>query len=158
MLKRTLICTILALGVLAPAAAAAPPTSETISFAWQIDSFPSHAPYEGTATGSFSASGSFTDSGTMAVSYHLGAVPSPSVGVLHTKRTLIGQLGTITLRCNQLASDFSNPAAVPNSGHCTVIDATGAYAGIHGEGTITGVGDLAASPATLTDTLVLSEH
>jgi hypothetical protein len=94
----------------------------------------------------------------MAVSYHLGAVPSPSVGVLHTKRTLIGQLGTITLRCNQLASDFSNPAAVPNSGHCTVIDATGAYAGIHGEGTITGVGDLAASPATLTDTLVLSEH
>ena len=146
------------LGAFAPAAVAAPATSEAITFNWQIDSFPSHAPYDGTASGSFSASGTFTDSGSMSVAYHLGAVASPTVGVLHTERTLIGEAGTITLRCNQLATDFSNPAAVPNSGNCTVIEGTGAYAGLHGEGKITGVFNLSTLPATATDMLQLEIH
>lgn len=74
-----------------------------------------------------------------------------AVAVLQSERTLVGQPVTITPRCNQRASDFSNPAAVAKGGDCTVGDATGACAGLHSDGTITGVGELATAPYTPTE-------
>ena len=157
MLKRSLIvASIGALAIVVGAGGAAASTSESISSNWQVASVPASAPYVSTGTGTFSASGVFADAGALSLSLHFAAVPSPTVGVLHSDRTLTGQFGTITLRCNQIASDFSNPTAVPNTGNCTVIDGTGAYSGLHGHGTITGAGNLATLPFVLSDVLQLS--
>lgn len=157
MLKRRLIAVLVtALAISAQAGAAAASTKETITSSWQVESIPATAPYVATGTGTFSASGVFTDVGVMSLALHFSAVPSPAVGVLHSDRTLTGEFGTITLRCNQIASDFSNPAVVPNTGNCTVIDGTGSYSALHGHGTLTGVGNLAGLPFVLSDVLQLS--
>lgn len=82
-----------------------------------------------------------------------GALPAPSTGALQTELTLVGESGDIFLRCTQIAKDFTNVAAVPDTGSCGVIDGTGLYAGLHGHGTVTGGTNLLT--ATVTETIAL---
>ena len=51
------------------------------------------------------------------------------------------------------AKNFTNLSDVPDTGTCAVLSATGAYAGLHGSGKLTGSANFIA--ATLTDTLLL---
>jgi hypothetical protein len=153
----TLLAVSVAFGVSAPVAAAGAAPAETITMNWQTP-YVTSAPYVGTGTGTFSASGpSINDSGSLTVPFNLGASPSPSVLSIHSDRTLTGTLGTITLHCNEIAHNFTNPAAVPLTGNCTVTGGSGAYAGLHGHGTMTGSGDTSdPTTAFVTEALQLS--
>jgi hypothetical protein len=81
--------------------------------------------------------------------------------VLQTLRTLTSSEGngTVTLRCTEhaTAADLSLYPNVPGSGSCAILNATGAYAALHGSGMIAAT--LAWAPsgisATLTDTVGL---
>jgi hypothetical protein len=148
-------CGVLSLAVAAVPAAAQSLDSATIATTFQVTSIGTGGtPISGTGTGTFSISGPVSDSGTAELQLIFGALPAPSTGVLQSSRTLSGQEGTITLRCTQIAKNFSNPSAVPYTGSCTVIGGTGAYAGLHAHGTLTGVADL--TTLVLSDILELS--
>jgi hypothetical protein len=139
----------------ATTANAQPPTQETITTTLSFPTFPSHAPFSGTYTGSFtaySASGDVLDSGTVSAQARFGALPSPSTGELETDRSLIGSSGTLELRCSEIAKAVSGSYV---TGSCVVRDATGVYSGRAASGKLIGTVDLGASPPTLTDTLAL---
>jgi hypothetical protein len=128
---------------------------------WQTP-YVNNAPWVGTGSGTFSASGSsINDSGSLSVPFHLGGTPSHSNSAqsVHSDRTLTGTHGKITLHCNEIAHKFANtnPAAIPLTGNCTVIGDSGAYAGLVGQGTLTGSADLSGpTTAFLTEVLQLS--
>ncbi len=124
---------------------------QTITTTLYFPSFPSSAPYKATYSGTFTTSTG--DSGTVSADAILGAVPSPSVGVLNTTQTLTGAQGTLVLRCTQIVKDLSNPSAAPSSGNCAILSGTGAYAGAHGSGKVAGSTDFNANPVTVTDTI-----
>jgi hypothetical protein len=130
---------------------------ETITTVLSFPSFPTAAPFVGTYSGMFtaSASGVAFDSGTVTAEALFGAVPAPSTGVLQTNRTLTSSEGTLRLRCAQIAKAFSDPSAVPDTGTCAGLSATGVYAGLRGSRKLSGVVDFTATPPTLTDVLVL---
>jgi hypothetical protein len=147
---------IILLFVFAGAAEARQSGSETITTTMLFPSFPSTAPFVGTYSGTFSASGTVSDTGTVTVQARFGAVPSPATGVLQTVRTLSGGNGTLTLRCNQrIFPPNQSTTVVSNTGSCAVLEATGAYAGLRGSGSLTGTTDFGATPVTIQDTLVL---
>ena len=139
----------------AGAANAQPSGSETITTTLFFPSFPSKAPFVGTYSGTFSASGTVSDAGTVTAQARFGAVPSPATGVLQTVRTLRGGNGTLTLRCTQRTPPNQATTVVSNTGSCVVLEATGAYAGLRGSGSLTGTTDFGATPVTIQDTLVL---
>jgi hypothetical protein len=142
--------------VLAAAASARPAGTETITTTLLFPTFPSSAPFVGTYSGTFSASGTTSDTGTVTAQTLFGAVPSPVIGVLQTIRTLSGSNGTLTLRCNQRTfPPNQSTTVVSNTGSCAVLDATGAYAGLRGSGSLTGTTDFGATPLTVHDVLVL---
>ena len=147
---RTLAATLgialtLALGI--PATAdAQPPTSEAIGFSWSPTSPPAtSAPFRGVGVGSFTATETITDTGTLAIAAQDAANGSPNRLVQQIVFTLNSESGgTLSLRCVQTFTDFSDPTAVPGSGNCSIIGATGVWAGIHGQGTISTVGNFIA--------------
>jgi len=156
----TLLAVSVAFGVSAPAVAAAASAPETITMNWQTP-YVNSAPWVGTGSGAFSASGpTINDAGSLAVAFHLGGAASPTSAAenLHSDRTLTGTLGTITLRCNEIAHKFANtnPAAIPLTGNCTVIGGSGVYAGLLGHGAVTGTTDLSGpTTAFLSDAVYL---
>ena len=76
--------------------------------------------------------------------------------MIQTVRTLSGSNGTLTLRCNQRTfPPNQSTTVVSNTGSCVVLDATGAYSGLAGSGSLTGTTDFGATPVTIQDTLVL---
>ena len=146
---------VMLLFVFAGAANARPSGSETITTTLLFPSFPGTAPFVGTYSGTFSASGTVSDTGTVSAQARFGAVPSPATGVLQTVRTLSGGNGTLTLRCNQrIFPPNQATTVVSNAGSCAVLEATGAYAGLRGSGSLTGTTDFGATPVTIQDTLV----
>jgi hypothetical protein len=156
MMKAVLATIAVALLAAFPASAIAHPGAPvTITTSLSFPSYPSAPPYVGTYYGTFSASdasGTF-DTGNVTAQTLFAAVPSPSVGVLHTDRTLKSADGTLELRCNEIAKSLSDPTAVPGSGTCAVLSATGAYADLAGSGKVTSLADLNAG--TFTDSLDL---
>ena len=156
-MKRTLIgATMLASLALATPAGAQPPAGpETITTSLSFPSFPTAPPYVGTYSGTFTAAGTVSDSGTVSTEFHFDAVPSPRVGVGETTQTLTGAEGTVVLRCSQISK--SDPLA--STGSCAILSATGAYAGMSGAAKLTGVIVPPPPPQTLpltfTDTIVL---
>jgi hypothetical protein len=145
---------IMLLFAFAGVANAGPPASETITTTLLFPSFPSTAPFVGTYTGTFSASGMVTDTGTVTDQALFGAVPSPVTAVLQQVRTLSGSNGTLTLRCNQRVPPGQSSSVVSNTGSCVVLGATGAYAGLRGSGSLIGTTDFGSTPVTVQDTLV----
>lgn len=90
----------------------------------------------------FVASGAITDSGTVTLDSVLAsALPSPVVGTAHYIRTYHGSLGTLTLQLQTLLTSTDVPWLWEETGHWVIIDATGAYEGLHGAGEELGVRD-----------------
>jgi hypothetical protein len=120
---------------------------------------PSSAPFKGNFSGTFSASGTVSDTGTLTAQTVLGAVASPVAATNHTVRTYSssGGNGTLTLRCNDRFSPPGQPTTAPVSlaGSCVVLDATGAYAGLKGSGSLTGITEFGATAITIQDTVTL---
>jgi hypothetical protein len=83
-----------------------------------------------------------------------GAVPAPSTGLIQSERILSGSAGTISLRCFEIAHDFSDPFAVPGTGSCTITGGTGVYSNLQGHGSLAAVVDVV--DGTSTDVLTLS--
>ena len=103
----------------------------------------------GPFTGTWSASGGISDSGTLA---------EPSVnfvgnGQLHIVRDVTGSQGTFTLRIDSTAVAEPN-GNVDFTGQWVVIAGTGAYADLHGQGTRSAV----AAHGVVTETLSGSVH
>lgn len=126
-------------------------SGETITTTLSFLTFPSSAPFVGQYGGTFTASGPVADAGSISAHALFGADPSPRVGNLHTTQTLTGSQGTLVLRCEQIAKDFTDPSATPSTGTCTILSGTGAYAGAHGSGKLTGLTDFTAHPVTVTN-------
>jgi hypothetical protein len=138
-------------------AGARPPSAATLTVSFELP-LAMAQPYVSSADGTFSASGALNDAGAAHVLAHFAAVPSPTVGILQSRVTLEGQAGTIDLRCNQRADDFSDPTAVPDTGNCTVVKAGGGYAGLHGTGKVEGTANIMSDSASITETIALSVH
>jgi hypothetical protein len=136
------------LAIAAPAGAA-----ETITTNLTLSSFPASPPFVQTYAGTFTAAGTVGDSGTVTVRALFGALPAPSTGVFETERALTGAAGTLELRCSEIAKDFSNESAVPGSGTCAVLGASGAYTVLAGAGRANSVVNL--NTGSFSDTLQL---
>jgi hypothetical protein len=97
----------------------------------------------GPFTGTWSASGGISDSGTLVqpVDFRVG-----QGRVVHLMRVMTGSKGTITLVEDNL---IGTPV-----GHWAIIAGTGAYAELHGDGTSSGV----VVNGVVTDTLTGSVH
>lgn len=121
-------------------------TSITTTLAGQI---PSAAPFMGMATGTFTTNGAV--SGTVTAQVVLPAQP-PNETQIETFRTYTSSDGksTLELRCSEIA----RPGSSVFAGHCAVLDATGAFAGLSGAASISGVTNTQTSPPTLEDTIV----
>jgi hypothetical protein len=120
------------------------------------------APWDGSSLSQFSffsASGaSVNDAGSLSVAFHLGAAAQHAGSTLTStsERTLWGQMGAITLTCDEITHAATATTPAPVSGHCTVIGGTGAYTALHGQGEITGTADLSGlTNAVLQETLYL---
>lgn len=104
----------------------------------------------GPFTGTWSASGGISDSGTLV---------EPSVnfvgnGQLHIVRDVTGSQGTFALRIDSTAVAVEPDGSVDFTGQWVVIAGTGAYADLHGQGTRSAV----ASNGVVTETLTGSVH
>lgn len=133
-----LAATALPVAVAAPAAAATPRSPLTISSHTILDRSmihlgPGNGTAEGTTTGTFVASGAITDSGAEHTDILFSSFGAPDLSSNHGTSTLTGTAGSITLQFQSLHHPFSNPVF---DGSWVVVAATGAYAGLHGTGTV----------------------
>ena len=80
----------------------------------------------------WSATGAFTDSGTL--------VDSPQkftrTGTYHVLRTYSGSNGTFVARADVKIVPTASPGVFAVTGYWTIISGTGAYASLHGTGTL----------------------
>jgi len=100
----------------------------------------------GPFTGTWSASGGISDSGTLAET----SVNFVGNGQLHIVRDVTGSRGTFTLRIDSTAVAVEPNGAVDFTGNWVVIAGTGAYADLHGQGTRSAVADHGVVTETLT--------
>ena len=133
----TAATTIAALLPAAPAAHASGLSTETIAMTWIRSGTGPTPPFTGTGAGTFTTAGRVTDAGTLTLTGQDVGVSSPVAAAAWTDRTLASPNGTLRLRCFERATDFSNLAAIPFTGSCTITGATGAYTGLHGHGNFT---------------------
>jgi hypothetical protein len=155
--RTTSVLAALALATIAaPHAARAALSTETITMNWTRSGTPPTPPYTGTGDGTFSAvGGPVTTSGSLAIHGQDVAVASPVLAAARTDRFLTSSpQDTLELRCFEQATDFSNPAAIPFTGSCTIVAGTGIYSSLHGHGNFaTAVVD--PSTGQVSETLVL---
>ena len=107
----------------------------------------------GPFTGTWSASGGISDSGTL-VEPSVKFAGNP--GVIHIVREVTGSQGTFTLRIDSPVVAVEPNGNLDFTGTWVVIAGTGAYADLHGQGTRTAVGDL--TNGVVTETLTGSVH
>ena len=102
----------------------------------------------GPFTGTWSASGGINDSGTLTqpIDFRVD-------NQVHLVRVMTGSKGTITLVENNSLTVEPN-GTILGTGHWAVIDGTGAYADLHGQGTDRGV----VVKRVVTETLTGSVH
>ena len=132
-----LAASVSAAAIIAPAASAAGPSTQTIAMNWIRSGTGPTPPFIGTGTGTYSAAGPVADFGTLTLVGQDVAVSSPVRGAARTDRILASSNGTLHLRCFEQTTDFSNLAAIPFTGSCSIVSATGAYTGLHGHGDFT---------------------
>jgi hypothetical protein len=160
-MKRILPSTLAVLSLVLPATASASTGPESITTTIPITSFPSSPPHKQTYPSTYTAAGTYDDSGSVTVEALFAAVPSPSVGVLQTRRTYTSDdgHGTLVLRCTQITTpaDTVSYPAVTNTGSCALTAAIGDFAGLFPSGAISGTTyfNSTGSAATLIDTTVL---
>jgi hypothetical protein len=100
----------------------------------------------GPFTGTWSASGGISDSGTLVET----SVSFVGNGQLHIVRIVTGSQGTFTLRIDSTAVAVEPNGNVDFTGQWVVIAGTGAYADLHGQGTRSAVADHGVVTETLT--------
>jgi hypothetical protein len=146
----------LALAV-APAAAQAVPSTETITTTWLRSGASDTPPHRGTGSGTFTASGVVNDAGTVSITGMDTSFPSPVAGAAQLDMVFTSPDGVLELRCPVAPmGTFIPPADVLVHGSCTIISASGVYAGLHGHGDFTGVVDFTVPPAgQVTQNIVL---
>lgn len=90
----------------------------------------------------FTATGAITDSGTVTLDFvRATALPSPTVGTAQYVRTFHGQAGSLTILLNSMITFTDDPTLADEQGHWLIVSGTGAYAGLLGQGTESGVRD-----------------
>jgi hypothetical protein len=94
----------------------------------------------GPATGTFRASGAFVDSGTFFNTRFTGsALGAPSFGILHLTQQFDDAAGSsFTLRVNIRITGTDDPNVFSDAGTWTVINGSGAYQTLRGQGTVSG--------------------
>jgi len=90
----------------------------------------------------FVAAGAITDSGFVTtVLVHAAAVGSPVTGTAQYVRTFHGAAGTFTIRLQTRLFGTDDPSLFQEEGEWTVIDGSGDYAGLLGQGHESGIRD-----------------
>ena len=93
----------------------------------------------GPVSGTFSATGAFADDGTINnLSIGFSALGAPTFGITHVTVLFTGDDGTFTLKAQIKETLTADPQVLTDSGTWTIIAGTGAYADLHGQGTISG--------------------
>jgi hypothetical protein len=108
-----------------PIAEATPPTPVTITINQNLTG-------PTTATGTFTASGAISDSGDYAEEFRLA-----NSGAIQGIKTLTSESGTITLRAGGKLEFTSPTTAIIIEARWVILSGTGAYSGLHGQGSAT---------------------
>lgn len=94
----------------------------------------------------FVAGGAIDDFGPITLdSFHASAIPSPVVGTGHFIRTYHGRAGSFTIQLQTLLTPTDVPWLWHEAGHWVLVEGTGAYAGLRGEGVESGTRDFRAN-------------
>lgn len=93
----------------------------------------------------FVATGAIDDSGTVSsVLLIAAALPAPVVGTAQWLKTFEGQKGSFTIRLQSLVTFVGDSLQAPETGHWVLVDGTGVYAGLLGQGAESGIRDYGA--------------
>jgi hypothetical protein len=96
----------------------------------------------GPVSGTFSATGAFVDSGAINnLDIGFVALGAPDFGITHLTILFTGDDGTFTLKAHIKETLTSDPNVLTDNGTWTIIAGTGAYADLHGHGTVVGTVD-----------------
>jgi hypothetical protein len=96
----------------------------------------------GPVTGTFTASGAFTDSGTIDnLSRTASGFGAPTFLGSHLTILFTGDNGTFTIKAQIVETVTADPLVLTNTGTWTLIAGTGAYEDLRGIGTISGTAD-----------------
>jgi hypothetical protein len=92
--------------------------------------------------GTFEATGAFADSGAIDnLAFNFSAIGAPTFVISHLTILFTGAEGAFTLKTQITETLTSDPNVLTDSGTWTIIGGTGAYADLHGQGTIVGTLD-----------------
>jgi hypothetical protein len=108
--------------------------------------------------GTFSASGAVSDEGTVISEAHFSASGSPAFLIVHATDVFVGERGTFTLKRQVKVTPTDASGILAGTGSWVVISGTDAYAGLHGQGTITLILDENPQPAQFTFTFTGQAH
>jgi hypothetical protein len=98
--------------------------------------------------GDFSASGGISDAGTFTVEIqHFSAAGAPTFLIVHATYAFAGTHGTFTMRVRIKDTFTADPNVLTGEGTWEILGGTGAYAGLQGQGKVTGVLDETEEPA-----------
>lgn len=96
----------------------------------------------GPVPGTFSTTGAFVETGTLLTEQRIvSAVPSPFGVISHITLLFVGLDGTFTIRTQIIESDAGDENTFTQEGTWVVVDGTGAYATLRGNGKIVGTAD-----------------
>jgi hypothetical protein len=96
----------------------------------------------GPSPGTFSATGAMSDAGTFFnSSIAFGGLGAPNFVSVHVTQTFEGALGTFTLRADIKETATEDPNVLTDDGTWAVVDGTGAYETLRGQGQVTGTAD-----------------
>ncbi|MEJ7792221.1 MAG: hypothetical protein WKF65_09660 [Gaiellaceae bacterium] len=104
----------------------------------------------GASSGTFVASGAIRDSGTVTSRAVLTPFGNQDDGRLEGTETFVGRLGTFTTEFSGIAGPVGTPH-VAGKGTFRIVDGTGAYAELRGQGTFLVVVDFSTLQAVRTD-------
>lgn len=95
----------------------------------------------GPVAGTFAASGAFVDSGAINnLNIHFGG-PYPTFLITFPTIQFTGTGGTFTIKAQIKEMPTTDPLVDTNTGTWVVVDGTGAYARLRGQGTVSGIKD-----------------
>jgi hypothetical protein len=90
----------------------------------------------------FVATGAITDGGMATTDLvHVAALPSPVVGTAQYLKTFHGVMGSLTIRLDSMIKSTNDPTLWDEQGNWVIVSGTGAYAGLLGEGSESGIRD-----------------
>lgn len=123
----------------APASSATPRSTLTIYGSTSLDRStihlgPGQRTFEGLVTGTFTADGAITDGGTESCVFLFASYGAPDLSSDHAiSCTFAGSAGSIIVRMQALHHPYESSSWYGNWG---IVGASGAYAGLHGAGTV----------------------